>query len=128
MQVCTQQRGTKRNVQMADWGWLEEADNRRSEHQFYKTFLYDLDAHVFEAIENCGQDQSKIQETVSLWMPQYFIIPSHFIVKFHDLVHPMVVDRMLETGKLTQDQHRACHYSTGYPCNLYFGNNTPFSM
>jgi hypothetical protein len=105
---------------------LEEISHRQTDHHAYKNYLYDLDAFVFEAILNCNRDESKIQETISLWIQHYAMVPSQFIVKFHDLVHPRIVDQMLISGQLNESQHRACEYITGYPCNLYFGNNSPF--
>ncbi len=93
------------------------SNGRCSNDQFWKQYLFDLDSFVYEAFLYSyvtKQDCSK-------WMMQFAQVPKCFIIKYHDLVHPIMLDHMLEINHITKDEHTSCIYPSGYPSQFYFG-------
>lgn len=101
-----------------DYEWRMNEDNMRcSDGQFWKHYLFDLDAFVYEAFLNSDPEIINFNK----WMLHFANVPKCFIIKYHDLVHPMMLDYMVSINHLTQDEGKSCQYPMGYPSTFYFG-------
>ena len=114
----SEKRGIKRK---ADSEWDMDGDNIRGYNgQYWKRYLYDLDCFVYEEFLDV---YPKIPKTPDFnkWMVQFANVPKCFIVKYHDLVHPMILDYMFDINYLTKEEYKSCTYPMGYPSRFYFG-------
>jgi len=111
----SEKRGIKRKAD-SEWG-MNEDNTRCSDGQFWKRYLYDLDAFVYEAFLDSDPNMLNFGK----WMVQFENVPKCFIIKYHDLVHPMMLEYMVSINHLTQDEGKSCRYPMGYPSKFYFG-------
>lgn len=116
MQSHNQKRGIKRKVNCSDFP--ESVEEYRNKHQYWKTYLYNLDAHVYEAL--LYETNIKVQSNTSYWMIHFKKVPIQYIVMYHDLVHPKIIDQMLIKQMINIEQYRECTYLNGYPSQFYF--------
>jgi hypothetical protein len=117
MQHYNHIRGIKRKINCSDFP--DSIEEFRSERQYWKTYLYNIDAHVYEAF--LYEENINVHTNINYWMKHYNkAVPIHFIIMFHDLVHPKIIDKMLDMQIITIKQYEMCTYTAGYPSNFYF--------
>jgi len=112
---CGEKRGSKRKAD-SEWG-MNEDNTRCSDGVIWKRYLYDLDAFVYEDFINVDPQTQDLDK----WMVHFLNVPKCFIVKYHDLVHPKMLDYMVQIEYLTEDESKSCIYPMGYPSVFYFG-------
>lgn len=116
MQSYNQKRGIKRKINCSDFP--KSSEEYRNQRHYWKSYLYNLDAHVYEALtyeKNIGA-----QSNINYWITHFKKVPNQFIILFHDLVHPKIIEQMLIKQMINIEQYRECTYISGYPSQFYF--------
>lgn len=118
----SEKRGIKRKAG-SEWS-MSEDDVRGPNGQYWKRYLYDLDGFVYaDFVDGFVYEDPENPKThdFNKWMMQFANVPKCFIVKYHDLVHPMILDYMFDINYLTIEEYKSCAYPMGYPSSFYFG-------
>jgi hypothetical protein len=111
---CGEKRGMKRKTD-SEWG-MNDDNMRRSESHFWKKYLFELDAFVYEDFYYNNPET----EDLNKWMMHFTNVPKCFIIKYHDLVHPKMLDYMVKIDHITVNECATCIYPMGYPSRFYF--------
>jgi|Laugresu1bdmlbdd_1035124.scaffolds.fasta_scaffold24249_1 hypothetical protein len=85
---------------------------------FWKQYIYNLDAYIYEEFECYTYITSKANP--EYWIHEFIRVPKCFIIKYHDLIHPKILNHMYESNLLTNEEYNLCTYTMGYPSKIYF--------